>query len=669
MVESQPPVNIPSRTSSRSRWLALFVLTSINYLNYIDRNIFSALLPAIKDELHFSDTELGVLGSAFLYAYMFSAPLFGYLGDHRGRSRVMAAGVSIWSVATAFSGAFSGFAGQFLTRAAVGFGESAYTVIAPSTIADHFSKQARGKVFAVYSGAITIGSALGFVLGGWLNARFGWHRAFFVVGVPGLIFALLLVFIPDPVRGGTEEQTSESSDHPVPEVPLVARYVALFKNGGFLYTVLGYAAYTFVVGGMAFWMPSYLVRYFHVSLEKADVQFGAMTVAGGFVGTLIGGVWSDRIERRTGNGPLKVSIYSMVWATPLFIVSLCLSEYVPFMASLFLLEVALFMCLSPLDAAVIGYVQPGWRATAMALNVFLIHVLGDGISRPFLGFLSDKSNLHVALCYLPIVLVVAGALWVIGLIFNWQPTLWPEGAVTLPRWQAHRGYRPENSGLIENTLPAFRSARAAGAVMAECDVRLTADLKAVVFHDDDLQRLAGRSDLVAHLSAEDMAKYVQAPLLSEMLRDANGPACFNIELKSKDGPFAKGKLEQLVVQAVFETGSESRVMFSSFNPFALRRLSQLAPNVPRALIATDHAEPGNSFYLRKMLLGFWARAQIVHFDARMLDRKRIDRWHERGLRVVAWTVNDPVRARELLAMGVAGVISDEIMTDSQITAL
>jgi glycerophosphoryl diester phosphodiesterase/predicted MFS family arabinose efflux permease len=650
---SQPTLQPASR---RARWFALFALTGINYLNYIDRNIFSALLPAIKDELHFTDTELGVLGSAFLYAYIFSAPFFGRLGDKGSRSKIMSVGVGIWSVATAFSGTFSSFVGQFLTRATVGFGESAYTVIAPSAIADHFPKNARGKVFAIYSGAITIGSALGYVLGGWLNARYGWRQAFFVVGVPGLALAVLLFFIPDPLRGGQDEPAAEIDSGR----SVVGVYKALFKNGGFLFTVLGYAAYTFVVGGLAFWMPSYLVRYFNVTLLDADVQFGAMTVAGGFCGTVIGGFWADSIERKTGNGYLKVSIYSMVFAIPLFFLALSIKTYMPFMASLFLLETALFLCLSPLDAAVISYVRPAWRATAMALDVFLIHVLGDGISRPFMGALSDHSDLHTAMSYLPFALMVAGVLWLIGLLWFWQPAPWPAGALTIPQYQAHRGSRPKGSGIVENTMAAFRQASTAGALMVECDVHITKDGQAVVFHDSDLKRLGGRDDLVKDMTVAEMARYTGAPLLSELLSDPAAPRFVNIEVKSSEALFSDGALEAATVRAVHECSAEARVMFSSFNPFALRRLAKLAPKVPRALLATEEKDPTNKAYLSQMLLGFWSRAQLIHLDNEMITPGRMEQWHERGLKVAVWTVNDPVRAKELLSLGAVSVISDSV---------
>ena len=313
--------------SRRLRWITLFVLTTINILNYIDRNIFAALVPVMKAELHFSDAAFGWLGSAFILSYTLIAPVFGYLGDRGPRTRVMAGGLLVWSGATAFTGMASSYIGQFVTRVTVGFGEAAYSVISPTVISDHFPKTQRGKIFAIYSGAIPVGSALGYVLGGWLEPIFGWRHTFFVVGVPGVLLTLLLFFLPNPVRGAQDVVVGE--DLPV-EVAGTLResYSKLFSNGGFLFCVLGYASWTFVVGGLAFWMPSYIVRYFDgVSLSRGNYEFGLVTVAGGFIGTVFGGWLADRWERKHGNGYMKVSVLSMILSVPIFIYVLQVRDF------------------------------------------------------------------------------------------------------------------------------------------------------------------------------------------------------------------------------------------------------------------------------------------------------------------------------------------------------
>jgi glycerophosphoryl diester phosphodiesterase/sugar phosphate permease len=659
----------PIQKSKRAAMTILVVLTCVNLLNYIDRYIFSALLEPIKRDLGFSDTQLGLLGSAFIFSYLLISPVFGYFGDRANRPRIMAFGAALWSLATALTGVVSSFTTQMLARVTVGVGESAYAVIAPGTIADHFPKEARGRVFAVYSGALTVGSALGFMLGGWLEPIVGWRHAFFIVGGPGLVLAAVLFFLRDPRRGGTvEHRDAEITEHDtsgaITSLSQKQVYSKLLRNGGLFATILGYAAYTFVVGGMSFWMPSYIVRYFDISLTKGNLIFGGLTVIGGFIGTLIGGWWADRTEKHSGNGYLKVAVCSMVLASPLFYLAVTRNDFTQFAVALLVMEIALFLCISPLDVAVVSFVRPEFRATAMALNIFLIHFLGDGISRTMMGAISDASDLRTAVAFLVWVLGLAGLIWLWGLVRYWQPMAWPKGALTLPKLQAHRGFRPE-AHVIENTLEAFRLAKKAGAEMIELDVQLTKDGEAVVFHDEDLRRLAKSPERLLDLTAAEIKSRVNAPLLKEVLRDADVPSRLNIELK-----WAKvrgGGLEEAVVRDVTASHAEGRVLFSSFNPFVLRRLAKLAPNVPRALVVTEEDDPRNHYLLKRKWLGFLARPHLLHLDHAMITEKRLVNWQDRRIPVVAWTVNDSGRARELLALGVESVISDAFINEGAVS--
>lgn len=646
--------------STRSRWFALFALTAINILNYIDRNIISALVPAIQNEMHFTDTQMGLLASGFTFAYTVVAPIFGAIGDRGPRLKTMALGVLLWSGATAWSGVARSFATQMAARITVGIGEAGYSVIAPAVIADHFPKTQRGRVFAIYSCAIPVGSALGYVLGGLLEPLVGWRQSFFVVGLPGLIVALLLFFMKDPPRGQRDEDFRPPRDASKDSLPKI--YSRLFTNGSFMWTVLGYSAFTFVVGGLAFWMPTYIVRYFEgVSLEKGNLVFGGVTVVGGFVGTVLGGWLADRIERSTGNGFMKVSVLSMAIAAPLFAFLLTIEDFQTFSLVLFFMEVALFMCISPMDAAVVTSVKPELRATASALCIFLIHALGDGISRPLMGKVSDLHGLHAATSLLPWVLALAGVFWSWGLVAHYHPLAWPKGALSIPRFQAHRGYRPR-ADVQENTIPAFRLAKASGAEMCECDVQISRDGEVVIFHDETLQRLGGSGEKVCELTADEIAKKARAPRLEELLMDSECPSLVNIEIKSAEAVGRSG-VEAKAVEVVRRAGAEGRVLFSSFNPFVLRRLSKIAPEIPRALLVTEEPDPKNKIYLRRMWFGFLARPHIVHFDKAMLTPKRLEGWIDRGLPIAAWTVNERREAERLEEGGVRSVITDRLFAE------
>lgn len=663
------------KTNANTRWIVLFTLTGLNILNYIDRNIFSALLPAIKADLGFSDTQLGLIGSAFIFSYTIISPFFGWLGDRGPRMKSMAAGIFVWSGATAVTGMTTSYFGQLATRVTVGLGEAAYSVMAPSVISDYFSKNSRGKIFAIYSCAIPVGSALGYVIGGILEPLVGWQKSFYVVGIPGLLLAFLLLKFKDPVRGAAERMSEEEAHashgetppaHLEREMTLLESYKNLFGNGGFMLTVLGYAAYTFVVGGLAFWMPAYILReYPGVTITQANTIFGGITVVGGFFGTLIGGILADRIERKSGNGFLKICVASMVLAAPLFVLTLQQPTFEKFCFALFPLNVALFLCISPLDAAVVAYVRPKLRATGVALNIFLIHALGDGISRVLMGVISDSHGLKAAISISPWVLMIAAVFWLLGMIGFWQAVQWPKGTLKISRLQAHRGYRP-SPDVQENTLDAFRRARAAGAEMCECDVQISRDGKVIVFHDVDLKRIGNRNDLVKDLTADEIKRYAGAPLLSELLNDPACPPLVNIELKTSEARETSG-LEKEVVRVVRESKAETRVMFSSFNPFSVRRLSKYAPEIPRALLVSEEKHPKNKIYLYKMWLGMLARPHLLHLDREMIDERKLDRYFDRGIPVAVWTVNDRVEAERLLSWGCRSVITDSLFASQSKT--
>ena|SRR5947209_5354134 len=173
---------VPSRPSDPvrvARW-GLFVLTLVNLFNYLDRFVLSSVVESLKQArplgLQLSDTQLGALATGFILVYMLTSPIFGTLGDRGNRPRLMAVGVGIWSLATALGGFAVNFGTLFVARSAVGVGEAAYGTVSPSLLADYFPVEKRGRVFAVFSAAIPIGSAAGYMLGGLVDHYYGWRR-------------------------------------------------------------------------------------------------------------------------------------------------------------------------------------------------------------------------------------------------------------------------------------------------------------------------------------------------------------------------------------------------------------------------------------------------------------------------------------------------------------
>ena len=410
MVEG-PPVG---REFVRLGRTALAVLTLINLFNYLDRWIVAALAESMKhSELQLSDTELGSLMTGFLIVYMLTAPLFGSLGDARSRTRLLALGVAIWSVATALAGFAKSYASLFAARAAVGVGEAAYGTISPALLADYFPRERRGRVFAIFFAAIPIGSALGYIVGGLVDHYLGWRQAFFVAGAPGLVLAAVALRLYDPPRGIHDPEGA-----PVPGAhgrslggTARAAYPALLRNRPYVLTVLGYAAYTFAIGALAFWTPSFLERARAIPKAQATVQFGAIVVVTGFVGTYVGGWIGDSFLRRSRQAYLWVSGVATLIAAPLTLVALAAARPAVYWAAIVAAELCLFASTGPINSAIVNAVSPHMRATAVALSIFTIHLLGDVPSPSLVGAVSDARSLGEAMLIIPVAVLIGGLVW------------------------------------------------------------------------------------------------------------------------------------------------------------------------------------------------------------------------------------------------------------------
>ncbi len=202
----------------------------------------------------------------------------------------------------------------FVARASVGVGEAAYVTIAPSLLSDYFPRGQRARVMAIFFCAIPVGSALGFVVGGLIDVHYGWRAAFFVAGVPGLILAVLCLGLRDPPRGSQDPGTAAGPSKRTAQPS--AHYLDLLRNKPYALTILGYAAYTFALGGLAFWMPAFLERVRGIPRSEATVSFGAIVVVTGFVGTFAGGWLGDYCARYSKQAYLWISAAATAIAAP-----------------------------------------------------------------------------------------------------------------------------------------------------------------------------------------------------------------------------------------------------------------------------------------------------------------------------------------------------------------
>jgi MFS family permease len=389
---------------------ALAVLTFINLFNYLDRYVVSTLVESLRrSELHLTDTQAGSLMSGFLIVFALVGPIFGFLGDSRSRPRLIAFGVACWSIATALSGLAWNFASLFAARAAVGVGEAAYVTIGPSLLSDYFPPGDRGRVMAIFFCAIPVGSALGYVVGGFMDVHFGWRMAFFVAGVPGLVLALLCLGLRDPPRGsqdGKETAEPEAASRPA------ANYLALLKNRPYVLTIAGYAAYTFALGGLAYWIPAFLERVRHVPEKSATFSFGIIVVITGFVGTFAGGWLGDFCARYTRRAYLWISAVATLAAGPFAWLALTVAAPRTYLICMVIAQLLMFLSTGPINATIVNIVRPTQRSSANALGVFSIHLLGDVPAPLLIGLISTHSSLQQGVKLVPLAILVSGVIWI-----------------------------------------------------------------------------------------------------------------------------------------------------------------------------------------------------------------------------------------------------------------
>jgi MFS family permease len=391
----------------------LAVMVGINLLNYMDRWVAASAGPYIEKELHITDGEFGLLGTAFTLVYALAAVPFGYWGDRGIRKTVIGVGVAVWSVATLFSGFARSYLQLFLSRAVVGIGEASYYPSGTSLLSDYFPKEQRSRVMSVWGAGSTVGIAIGFAAGGFIAEKLGWRSAFFFAAVPGLLFAVLAFTMREPLRGAVEERgqavarTTEAS---------LRKLLDLLKIPTLRATILAQTLLFFVLASNAFWLPTYLQRRFELSSGRAGLLSGVVIVVGGLIGTLAGGWFADRRARKTPRAHLEVGIAGFLGGAVLITIAI-LSPLnvgpIPVFVPVFLLTViCLYLYSGPFTALAQNVVSPGLRASAVTALLFVAHVFGDSHSTYDVGVISDHlgRNLQAALLITSPTLLVLAAI-------------------------------------------------------------------------------------------------------------------------------------------------------------------------------------------------------------------------------------------------------------------
>jgi MFS family permease len=419
----------------------LCLMFGINFLNYMDRWVGSAVAPLIQSEFVLSDFSVGLLGSAFTLVYALAALPFGLWADRGSRRVVIGTGVALWSVATLVTGFTTNFLQLFATRAVLGIGEASYFPAGTSLLGDFFPRRLRGRVMSIWSAGSAFGIAAGFAGGGLLAARFGWRPAFFVTALPGLVLAILAFRIREPLRGAAEpegpllEHTHDAS---------LRNMLGLLRIRTLRYTILSQTALFFVLGADAYWLPTLLTRRFGMSVAEAGTLSGAVIVAGGLLGTLVGGYMADWRRRHSLRADLEVSIAGFLAAAVL--VGLALVVPAVWFVPLFLLSViSLYLYTGPFTAISQNVVVPSMRGSAVTITLLIAHLFGDSYATAVVGLLSDAiGSLQLALLIVsPALLLVAAGLAALAL-----------GSISADTLNMDRQWSQRGAGQTGQTLAA-----------------------------------------------------------------------------------------------------------------------------------------------------------------------------------------------------------------------
>lgn len=362
----------------------LWVLALINFFNYIDRQVIFPLFHLIKADFGVSDFELGLLGTVFMLVHSLTSLPLGILADKYSRKFIVASGVFFWSAASFASGLAVNFKMLLGVRSVVGIGEASYAPAATALIADSIPESLWSRAQSFFNSGLFLGGTLGAMLGGVIGYYFNdWRWPFFVVSVPGIVLGFLVLKIKEPQKHAHETEASAKN---------------LFKNFSYLLLLLGGAFSTFASGAFVSWGVEFVVRFKGYNLRDASLVLGTSLMAAGVIGVLLGGYLADVIQQKYAWGRSAVVAGSQLAAFPFAMLGFATQKTGPiFIFYFFLLTLFLSFYYGPVTAIMHDIVPKNLRATAFALYILIIHLLGDTLAPAAVGAISDRSNLRLGM--------------------------------------------------------------------------------------------------------------------------------------------------------------------------------------------------------------------------------------------------------------------------------
>ncbi|NIB45183.1 MFS transporter [Pseudomaricurvus alkylphenolicus] len=364
------------------------MLMLVYMFNFLDRQLLVILQESIKEEMGFTDTQLGMMsGFAFACLYVVCGIPIARLADRSNRRNVIAVSLAVWSLMTALCGMAQNFVQMLLARMGVAIGEAGGTPPTLSMISDIYPENKRATAMSVYTSGIYLGVFTGFVLGGWLGQAYGWRTAFIAVGLPGVLMAMLLCLLvkePTRYRFGTPPVAKKTKHESFGGVVR-----GLWNTTTFRYVALAGGMASFASFGMGNWMPSYLIRTFDISIAEVGTWLGLASGLGGIIGTIGGGMMVDKLKLSDRRWYVWLAA-AVILSSGVFVFIILTTDHLYLALALYVVGMGLFASWIPAVLALShGLVSAAFRAQVTAVLFFVINIIGMGMGPATVGFLSD----------------------------------------------------------------------------------------------------------------------------------------------------------------------------------------------------------------------------------------------------------------------------------------
>ena len=406
-------VSSDKKVSSKVAGYGLFMLTLVYAFNFVDRQILVILQEPIKNDMGLSDTQLGLLsGFSFALVYITAGIPIAYWADRTNRRNIITASLAVWSGMTALSGLAQNYSQLLLARIGVGIGEAGGSPPAHSMISDYYPPERRATAMAIYTTGLHLGILMGFIVGGLISEFFGWRIAFFSVGIPGVLLAVVFYFtVKEPPRGQWDESVNMAHK---PSLGETLKHLSSVRS--FWYLALAAGATSFAGYGNGNFAPSFLIRNHGFSVGEVGVVLAIFGGGGGMIGTFLGGYLTDRLGVRDRRWYVWLPALAGIIALPMGFPYLLLDNTTVVIGLMFFVTLFLNTYMGPVVATCHALVPSSMRAMASAILFFVLNMIWLGLGPLTVGVLSDLYMPHFGNDGLRYAMLTVGLLSSIGIV-------------------------------------------------------------------------------------------------------------------------------------------------------------------------------------------------------------------------------------------------------------